>query len=470
MTPGKAGWLTTLLSEALSAHEPARDLELLGGALPSGSPRAQARAFLRRALRESGLLYGTPTTPAEGSAGLAREEVLFVAVVRTFARIALDIAAVVNAPKAPRHEQLLVLFAAFTGLRSEAADADKRLRKSPSEPLPKRLWSRVETALEQRAVSLSGDPAYGLVLHNGALYADAHAFGRQAIDYFVRGHFAPEGARRRFEMAARQKAQLVEVLTALWCVESAPSFSARRAILRQIEDLRLPSKLESGLRERVKRAFERRPKLSAVVKGVKSRDMRLFIVEQTLLASLVDGHRSPQELAFIQELAEALGIPKAELKQVEVQVAEFYARNRSVVDVFTLSPGAEVMGEEVVESIQRTVEKNFNRLMVEVKETGELSLLLGKAARGHKLSSEEKAKMRAQLIDIAKAIPALAIFAAPGGLLLLVALAKVLPFNLLPSAFQDEPEEGSSTAPGAGATAGVLPEATVESRKRGVGG
>jgi hypothetical protein len=218
--------------------------------------------------------------------------------------------------------------------------------------------------------------------------------------------------------------------------------------------LRLPSKLESGLRDRVKRAFERRPKLATVVKGVRSRDMRLFIVEQTLLASLVDGHRSPPELAFISELAQALGIPPAELKQVEVEVAEFYARNRSVVDVFTLSPGAEMMGEEVVESIQRTVEKNFNRLMVEVKETGELSVLLTKAARGHKLSDEEKRKMRAQLIDVAKAIPALAIFAAPGGLLLLVALAKVLPFNLLPSAFQDEPEEPSS----------------VDSRKRGVGG
>jgi hypothetical protein len=56
--------------------------------------------------------------------------------------------------------------------------------------------------------------------------------------------------------------------------------------------------------------------------------------------------------------------------------------------------------------------------------------------------------MRAQLIDVAKAIPALAIFAAPGGMLLLVALAKVLPFNLLPSSFQDEPaplslEDGS---------------------------
>ena len=37
--------------------------------------------------------------------------------------------------------------------------------------------------------------------------------------------------------------------------------------------------------------------------------------------------------------------------------------------------------------------------------------------------------MRAQLVDLAKAVPALAIFAAPGGMLLLPLLAKLLPFN-----------------------------------------
>jgi hypothetical protein len=184
-----------------------------------------------------------------------------------------------------------------------------------------------------------------------------------------------------------------------------------------------------------------------VVEGVRSRDMRHFIVAQTLLASLVDGHRSPRELAFIRELAAALSVPEADHKRIEVEVAEFYARNRSVVDVFTLSPGAEVMGEEVVGSIQRTLEKNFHRLMQEVRETGELSVLLTKAARGQKLTKEERAKTRAQLIDVAKAIPALAIFAAPGGLLLLVALAKVLPFNLLPSAFQDEEPEAAPSDP-----------------------
>jgi hypothetical protein len=52
--------------------------------------------------------------------------------------------------------------------------------------------------------------------------------------------------------------------------------------------------------------------------------------------------------------------------------------------------------------------------------------------------------MREQLIDVAKAIPALAIFAAPGGVLLLLALSKVLPLNLLPSAFRREAPESDA--------------------------
>lgn len=102
----------------------------------------------------------------------------------------------------------------------------------------------------------------------------------------------------------------------------------------------------------------------------------------------------------------------------------------------------------IVDSTKLALKKNLDRLMVEIRETGELSVLLAKAVAGQKLTAVEKGKMRAQLLDLAKAIPALAIFAAPGGLILLVALAKVLPFSLLPSAFQEEPKpEGESPAP-----------------------
>jgi hypothetical protein len=61
--------------------------------------------------------------------------------------------------------------------------------------------------------------------------------------------------------------------------------------------------------------------------------------------------------------------------------------------------------------------------------------LLAKAAAGQALDASERRKVKEQLIDLAKAVPALAIFAAPGGLVLLPLLAKLLPFDVLPSAF-----------------------------------
>jgi hypothetical protein len=440
---GKAGWLSSLLDEVVAAHARAPEPVLPPGLPAEASGRARARAYLRRMLRESGLLYGTPAegiAPADGAEPLparrpsqAPEEQLFLAVVRTLSRMALDVAVLTQAPAGPRREQLLLLFAVLTGLLDEADAVHRRLPGAAA----KRLWSRVEAALERRAMSLAGDPVYGLVLHNGALYADAQMLVRQAIDYFSRGSLPRAMAQRRLDFAARQKALLVDVLTGLACVERPPSYASRRAILRQVEDLGLPGALEDELRAAVRQSFERKRPVAAVASSVRSVDQRHFLLEQTLLASLVDGRRSRAERAFIQELAQALQVSAEELHRLELQVAEFYAKNRSVVDVFTVSAAAGLLGEDLVSGMQDTLEKNFQRLMTEVRETGELSVLLTKAARRQPLSAEERQRMRAQLIDVAKAIPALAIFAAPGGMLLLIALAKVLPFNLLPSAFQD---------------------------------
>jgi hypothetical protein len=435
---GKSGWLAALLDRAVTEHRQAGPLAAAPAA-PSGRPRA--RAYLRRVLRESGLLYGTPAMrSAAAFADRPPEERLFRAVVATLARIALDIATLTGAPAGPRREQLLLLLAALCARWDDAEDIQRELIQV--DPLPRRLWSRVEGALEERALSLSGDPAFGLLLHNGAVYAVANAFGRMAVDYFVRGGLDVAKARRRLELSDRQKAVLAQVLTALACAERSPSFTSRRAILRQIEDLRLPTPLENDVRRSARRAFEkrRRGELPEALERVQSAEMKRFILEQTLLGSLVDGRRSAAELAFIRKLAERLGVDRAQLATFELEVAEFYRKHRDVVDVFTLSAGAGAMGEELLESVQDAVEKNFRRLMNEVRETGELSVLLAKAARGHSLSKDEKARMREQLIDVAKAVPALAIFAAPGGLFLLIALSKLLPFNLLPSSFQDEDE------------------------------
>jgi ABC-type proline/glycine betaine transport system permease subunit len=52
------------------------------------------------------------------------------------------------------------------------------------------------------------------------------------------------------------------------------------------------------------------------------------------------------------------------------------------------------------------------------------------------LTKEEQKKMQAQLIDVLKTIPSLAIFLLPGGAILLPLFAKLIP-NLLPSSFDD---------------------------------
>lgn len=449
MDLGKAGWLSSMIEEEAVAHRqvpPPALAPSLSEARASG--RARARAYLRQMLRASGLLYGTPTEGApagEGgsSAGVpgararAPEEQLFLAVVRTLARMALDIARLSGAADRPRQDQLLLLFAVFTGQLDVAESIHARLQGGLE--ITRRLQGKVEGALARRAISLAGDPVYGLVLHNGALYADAQMFGRQAIDYFSRGLFQRVAAQRRIDFAAKQKALLVKVLAGLSCADREPSYAARRAILRQVEDLALPDRIESELKAAVKKSFEHRLAVRTMVAEVRSKDMQHFILEQTLLASLVDGQRSRGERAFIQELAHALRVPDEELHRLELEMAEFYARHRSVVDVFTVSAAAGVMGEDFVSRMQEALEKNFHRLMQEARETGDLAVLLAKAARGQRLTREERKRMRAQLIDVAKAIPALAIFVAPGGVLLLIALSKVLPFSLLPSSFQDEP-------------------------------
>jgi hypothetical protein len=446
MELGERGWLKVVLTRTVSMH--ARDevspAAKRSAALPT--PRARAGAYLRLALRESGLLYGTPSKLGEGAGGLGggAEERLFVAVLEALGRIGLDLAHRLQAAPGPRVEQLLLLFAAVAGRLDDAEEIHRRIEnafKKKGWPLPDKLWRRVEEALEARAISLSGDPYYGLVLHNGALFCDAHLFGRLAISYFSSESFSRDAAERRLRFAAQQKALVAEVLIGLVCAERRPSFPARRAILRQIEDLKLPDDVHEALHAFARRAFERPPSLERALKTVRSRSLKRFILEQALLASLVDGRRSPKEIDFLAALAAQLGICVEDRKALELEVAEFYARHRDVVDVFTVSAGAEVMGEELVDSMQATLEKNFQALLNEVKETGELSVLLARAARGQKLSREEKRRMREQLLDVARAVPALAIFAAPGGVLLLIALAKVLPFSLLPSSFREAKDE-----------------------------
>jgi len=434
----KAGWLLPLLEDVVArqGRAPAPEAPSLE------RPVARTRAFLHRALRESGLVYGTPELLEGAPAGEAPERTLFLAILRTLGRLALDAAALLRVPPGPRALQVARIFAAWAGALDAADEVADRIEQGI--PFSRRLQARIESALARRSLSLAGDPLYGLVLHNGASYVDAQLFVHLAVDFWVGHRIERRQIRRRLAVGARQKALLVEVLTALAGAERAPSPEARRAILTQVEDLGLSTRRARQLRSRLRRSFDRPLDLAALVRPVRSREMRRFIVEQTVLASLVEGRRSAKELAFIRALAAALGVSPEALREIEAEVAEFYAHHRSVVDVFTVRDNAAGLADEVVDSMLGTVDRSVHALLAEVHQMGELSSLLARLARGQSLSAAERRRMREQLLDLAKAIPALAIFAAPGGVLLLAALVKLLPQSFLPSAFQEPPPRGGA--------------------------
>ena len=82
------------------------------------------------------------------------------------------------------------------------------------------------------------------------------------------------------------------------------------------------------------------------------------------------------------------------------------------------------------------IKSNMDGIVNEIKETKELSELLVKATHST-LSKEERNKVQAQLMDILKTIPALAVFSLPGGAIILPILIKLLPFKILPSSFKE---------------------------------
>ena len=91
-----------------------------------------------------------------------------------------------------------------------------------------------------------------------------------------------------------------------------------------------------------------------------------------------------------------------------------------------------------VDEIKELLQKNKKRLVKELQQSKESVFLIKKSTHSS-LSEDEKEKVRIQLLDICKAIPAFTVFMLPGGALLLPLLIKLIP-DILPSAFREDDE------------------------------
>jgi hypothetical protein len=247
----------------------------------------------------------------------------------------------------------------------------------------------------------------------------------------------PEGAAvHHRELGQRQQEQR-ELLIRVMIAAAASSGGVARAEQRLVEwfirSSGLPPERIAALREALRQG--------RMLDGDRLPDMpwlvRRFMLDAALMTILVDRELDPAEERFLDALVERLELWKEELSQSLVALEVFILHQEPQLQIFHDRPALLNASDHIRSRASLMIRKNLNRIVQEIRETQELYNLLMKSTH-MPLTPEEKRKVRLQLLDILKTIPALAIFALPGGSLVLPVLIRLLPFNLLPSAFEED--------------------------------
>jgi hypothetical protein len=432
-------------------------LEVIGAvaveapSVPGGTPAiAERRALLEAQLHASGLQYGTgaadPAIELDPDAGPgARAVAHFVA---GLLRLCVRAATLTHARwfvgseargVDARRAQLLAVLAAAGGEGEAAARLFENPLAAPS-PLQK-VASKTAQRLSRRYLAESG-PFAGLPLHNGLCAIEVRTCATLALASFAHGRISPGAVAVATRAGLGWRAILVELLAGLAHVQESGE-ATLRGMDQVLRSQRLPAR-----EARLLRRSQKHPRTpEQLAPQLRHGALRSFAVTQVLLAALVDGRFEAGEVAFVERLASCAGLSAEALAKLEVEAADFYHHNQAALAALRLAETPEGLPHALTTRLEEAVTDNLDRIMQEIRKTGELAELLAKASVGRDLSDVEKSKIRSQLLDLAKTIPALAIFAAPGGLLLLPILIKLLPFNLLPSSFVDPPPAAALPEP-----------------------
>ncbi|MEZ4937124.1 MAG: LETM1 domain-containing protein [Crocinitomicaceae bacterium] len=172
--------------------------------------------------------------------------------------------------------------------------------------------------------------------------------------------------------------------------------------------------------------------------------VRRWFLEIALIVILADNVIDPKEQDFLEKLANKLEFSKYELDDAQNSIQSFILNNFEKLPYLTDKSEFQQIYGSVTKKVVKAVTNNKEKILQELSESKELVALIKKSTT-KELSRDEKKKVRKQLGDLAKSIPALTVFMLPGGAILLPIVLKLLP-NLLPSAFQSNKleEEGES--------------------------
>lgn len=171
------------------------------------------------------------------------------------------------------------------------------------------------------------------------------------------------------------------------------------------------------------------------LKGNFSTSERQYFIDIVSLAAWEDHQIEFTESDFIKQIAGELELDQIIVKDAINHVALFFEQHKDSVSLFKNANPIVQFFDNSHQLVRRLIKRNSKRLLRELSESKELIYLLSKSTTTE-LTEQERRKIKDQLLDIFKSIPSLAIFALPGGAILLPIFIKLIP-TLLPSAFDD---------------------------------
>lgn len=161
---------------------------------------------------------------------------------------------------------------------------------------------------------------------------------------------------------------------------------------------------------------------------------KFYLIDMAILTVHSDLSAMNEELSALYRLCDHLEISYEQLKHSIILIERFMMKNNHRITFLQEHSAYEQLYGNFSKRWIKILGRNKDKFVEELRESKELISLVNKSLQ-QELTAEEKEKVKSQFKDLAKTLPALAIFMLPGGMLLLPLILKIVP-DLIPSAFK----------------------------------
>jgi hypothetical protein len=169
--------------------------------------------------------------------------------------------------------------------------------------------------------------------------------------------------------------------------------------------------------------------------------LKKYFLELAILTTGAKRAITEEEREFLQSFAAHLGLPQEELLASMDAVLDFVQQYWQKVHYLQEKQNYLVVSERLIRRLRILVRKNQRMIAQEIEESKELVFLLRKSA-AQELTPVEKEKVREQLLDILRSIPAITVFMLPFGSITLPILLRIIPkYILYPSSFRQRDDD-----------------------------